>query len=234
MTKITTNAETVESSDMDEASVIDYLSNNPEVLERHPEVLTQLTFPHESGSAVSLVERQLKMLREENQGLKNKLSELVHIARENEELSQRFHRLSLELMAGEHLHDIVAMTQNQVQTFFYTDYVSFCFNDKMTEQLTGLEKNILNPKSQYAATIREWMHGRQPVFGPLDPGLRRLLLGDYSQMSSCVLIPLYHTSDFGLLILGSKSADRFTHGMGTVFLTQLGELISGKLKNYLS
>ena len=233
MTKIT-QAEQVPSSTMDEQAAITFLKNNPDVLERHPEVLTQLTFPHESGAAVSLVERQLKLLREENLKLKDKLSHLVQIARENEELGQRFHRLSLELMATETLHDIVAISQNQIQTFFYTDHVSFCFHDELADQLEGLEKNILDPDNKHASKIRDWIHKRQPVFGPLDPGMTKLLFGENNQMASCVLIPLYHTRDFGLLVLGSKSKERFTHGMGTVFVTQLGELISNKIKYHLN
>ena len=228
-----TNVKKVQPDTVDELSVMDYLKNNPAILERHPEVLSQLTFPHESGAAVSLVERQIKILRDDNQSLKNKLSELVNIARENEELSQRFHRLSLELMAGEHLHDIIAMTHDQVETFFYTDYVGFCFHDDLTDQLKGLEKNILDTENKHATKVRNWMHDRKPVFGPFDPGLRKLLLNDQRQLASCALIPLYHTRDIGLLVLGSKSKDRFVDGMGTVFLSQLGELISSKLRSYL-
>ncbi len=232
MTK-TTQVTRVESAEMDESSIIDHLKKHPDILERHPEVLKQLKFSHDSGDAISLVERQLKLLRDENKALKNKLSALVHIARENEELGQRFHRLSLELMAGEHLHDIIAMTQDQVQTFFYTDHVSFCFNDELTDQLTGLESSVLDPSARHADKIRAWMKQRKPVFGPLDTAIRRQFFGERKQINSCVLVPLYHTRDFGLLVLGSKSRDRFTSNMGTVFLSQLGELISGKIKNYL-
>lgn len=232
MTEIN-NAEQIQIDTMLEANVMDYLKNNPDCLDRHPEILTQLTFPHDSGSAVSLVERQIKVLRDDNQNLKNKLSELVHIARENEELSQRFHRLSLELMTAEHLHDIIAMTQNQVETFFYTDYVGFCFDDDLSGQLGGQEKNILNPDNKHATQIREWMQKRKPVFGPFDAELRKLLLGDRGHLASYSVIPLYHTRNFGLLILGSKSKDRFVDSMGTVFLSQLGELVSSKLKSYL-
>ena len=232
MTKAT-NAEKIQPETLDEVSVMNYLKNNSAVLERHPEILSQLTFPHESGAAVSLVERQLKVLRDDNYNLKNKLSELIHIARENEELSQRFHRLSLELMAGEHLHDIIAMTHDQVETFFYTDFVGFCFHDDLASQLKGLEKNILDPDHKDAAKVRNWMSDRKPVFGPFDRTLRKLLFGEQGQLASCALIPLYHTNDIGLLVLGSKSKDRFVDGMGTVFLNQLGELISYKLKSYL-
>ena len=112
---------------VDEEKVVRYLQNNPEMLMNYPEVFSQLEIPHLAGGATSLVERQLKLLREENQSLKAKIDELVCIARENEELNQRFHRLALELMNTDQLHDVLAMVQDQVQTFFYTDFVCFRF-----------------------------------------------------------------------------------------------------------
>ncbi len=229
----TTSSKAAQATDINEQSVMEYLQKHPDALNRHPELLAQLDVEHESGSAVSLVERQLRLLRDENQKLKDKLGNLVQIARENEELGQRFHRLSLELMAADSLHDIVAMTQNQVQTFFYTDYVSFCFHDSLREQLHGQENNILDGDSKHAGLLRDWIHRRRAVFGPLDGGLDKALFGEQHQMQSCVLIPLYHTNDIGLLALGSKSKERFNPHKGTMFLDQLGELISHKLKHYL-
>lgn len=227
------SAEKIQPLPIDESSVIDFLKDNPGLLERHPDVIGQLTFTHETGAAISLVERQLKALRDQNQGYRSKLSELVQIARENEELSQRFHRLSLELMAGDHLDDVIAMTQNQIKTFFSTDYVGFCFHDELASQLKGQEKSILDPASKHAPKVYEWMQQRKPVFGPFDPGLRKLLLTEQDQLNSFALIPLYHTRDIGMLILGSNDKDRFAAGLGSVFLKQLGELISSKIKLYL-
>jgi hypothetical protein len=217
----------------DEDSVIDYLARNPGLLERYPEVLTELTFSHESGAAVSLVERQLKLLRDENQSLKNKLNELVHIARENEELSQRFHRLSLELMTHDNLHDVISLIRDQIQTFFYTDYVNFFFTDRLADRLDGMSNHMLDPDDKHATRIYGWIEARKPVFGPFDPGVRKQLFAGATQIPSCVLVPLYHTHDFGLLALGSKSNGRFADGMGTLFLQQLGDLVSSKLKHFL-
>jgi uncharacterized protein len=229
-----TPAEPLTSDSIQESDVIAYLKKDPGILERHPDVLSTLTFSHETGVAISLVERQLKVLRDENKGLKNKLAELVHIARENEELSQRFHRLSLELMSSHNLHDIIAMIRDQIQTFFYTDYVNFFFSDKLADQLKGLENHVLDPEHEHAAQIQQWMKSRTPEFGPLDKDIRNLLLGEDIQVTSSVLIPLYHTEEIGLLVLGSKSHDRFNSDMGTIFLTQLGDLVSSKLKHFLA
>jgi uncharacterized protein len=232
MTKPT--AEPLTSTPIQEDAVIDYLKGNPGLLERHPEVLGALTFTHQSGAAISLVERQLKLLRDENKSLKNKLAELVHIARENEELSHRFHRLSLELMSSHNLHDIIAMIRDQIQTFFYTDYVSFFFSDTLVDQLKGLESHVLDPEHKQAAQIQQWMKARKPEFSPLNQDIRNLIFGEEIQLTSSVLIPLYHTDEIGLLALGSKTHDRFRSDMGTIFLTQLGDLVSSKLKHLLS
>ena len=229
-----TSIEPITADAIQEDAVIDYLKKNPAILEHHPEVLGALTFPHESGTAISLVERQIKVLRDENKSLKNKLAELVHIARENEELSQRFHRLSLELMGSHNLHDIIAMIRDQIQTFFYTDYVNFFFSDKLADQLKGLESHVLDPEHKHAAQIQDWMKSRKPEFGPLNQEIRSLLLGGEMQVTSCVLIPLYHTDEIGLLVLGSKNHDRFNSNMGTIFLTQLGDLVSSKLKHFVA
>lgn len=229
-----TPAKSIASEPIQEATVINYLKNDPGILERHPEVLSSLTFTHDSGGVISLVERQLKVLRDENSGLKNKLAELVHIARENEELSQRFHRLALELMTIHNLHDMMAMIQDQIQTFFYTDHVNFYFSDKLADRLPGMQKNILDAEHKHAPKIQGWMKSRKPTFGPLDPDIQGLLFGQQIQITSCVLIPLYHTDDIGLLALGSKSKERFNSAMGTLFLNQLGDLVSSKLQHFLS
>lgn len=233
MTKLTP-AKPLTPDPIQESAVIEYLKNDPGVLERHPEVLASLTFAHETGAAISLVERQIRLLREENKSLKNKLSELVHIARENEELSHRFHRLALELMSTHNLHDIIAMIRDQIQTFFYTDYVNFFFSDKLADKLKGLEGHVLDPEHKFATQIQQWMKARKPEFSTLEPDMRMLLFGQQMQVTSSVLIPLYHTDEIGLLVLGSKNQNRFNSAMGTLFLTQLGDLVSSKLKHLLA
>ena len=76
----------------EEARVIRYLKENPAILMDYPQIFSALSIPHQTGGATSLVERQLKLLREENKQLRSKIDELVGIARDNEELNRRFHR----------------------------------------------------------------------------------------------------------------------------------------------
>jgi len=228
-----TTAKPDENSQSEEAKVIDYLEKNPDVLESYPEIFTTLSIPHHGGDVASLVERQLKILRNENQSLKKKLSELVSIARENEELNQRFHRLSIELMSADQLHDVLAMVQDQVQTFFYTDYVRFKFLPGIKDKKNRLSAHYLDKNSTIVDTIRPWLEKRMPVCGRLEEQVNAELFGVDIKVESCALVPLYHTSELGLLCLGSSSKERFNQDMGTIFLEQLGELVSIRIQGLL-
>ena len=217
----------------DEAAVIRFLQDNPAVLMDYPELFSALAIPHQTGGATSLVERQLKLLREQNKTLRNKIEELVGIARDNEELNQRFHRLALELMNAENLHDMLAMVQDQVQTFFYTDFVCFRFLPDIGIPGQGLEGLYLDADSDNIEGIKSWVEARKPICGEIDSSVNSEIFGADMHIASCAFIPLFHARDIGLLCLGSTSPDRFGESMGTIFLQQLGELVSNRLKHLL-
>ncbi len=227
------SAEQQQNDPTDEAKVIEFLQAHPEVLLGYPQIFSSLSIPHKTEGAVSLVERQLKVLREQNQTLKTNIDDLVGIARENEELNQRFHRLSLELMNTDQLHDVLAMVQDQVQTFFYTDYVCFRFLPGVSDAANLLDGLVLPADSEVINNAKPWLQGRKPVCGRQHDKTNQALFGPGLRIGSSALIPLYHTSDLGLLCLGSSSEDRFNQAMGTIFLQHLGELVSNRLKNLL-
>lgn len=218
----------------EETKVIEYLQKNPDLLMSYPGIFSELSIPHQTHGATSLVERQLKILREENKTLKKNLDELINIARDNEELNQRFHRLALELINTDQLHEVLAMVQDQVQTFFYTDFVCFKFLPGISDKDNPLDTHYLDADSGIVETVTPWLEKREPVCGNQDDEVNRALFGDNIKIESSALVPLYHTTELGLLCLGSVSKDRFNKDMGTIFLQQLGELVSTRLKGLLT
>ena len=71
-----------------EESVADYLQNHPDFFERNANVLARLRVPHERGvSTVSLVERQVLVLRDKHQKLEAKVREFVDVARANDRIA---------------------------------------------------------------------------------------------------------------------------------------------------
>ena len=227
-------AKSSEDITLDESRVIEFLEQNPAIFEAYPDVLAKMNIPHQSGVATSLVERQISVLREENRAYKDKLDDLVNIARENEELNQRFHRLSLELMKSDQLYDVLAVVQDQVQTFFYTDFVCFRFLPGVSDQKDTLAALSLHPDSGIVEKIMPWLEKRDPICGELEDKINLELFGPEMRIGSSALIPLYHTRPVGLLCLGSTSRNRFTETMGTIFLQHLGELVSTRLQGLIS
>jgi len=216
-----------------EALAIEFLRKNPDALMSYPEVFGTLSIPHQSGGMTSLVERQMKMLRDENHVLKKNMDELVSIARENEELNQRFHRLALELISTNQLDDVLAMVQNQVQTFFYTDYVRFRFLPSVLDRKNRLGAHYLSRDSGILTTVEPWISNRKAVCGLQDKRISEELFGEGVTIGSSALIPLFHAGNLGLLCLGSTSETRFRKSMGTIFLEQLGELVSIRVQGLL-
>ena len=86
----------------EETAIADYLQSNPDFFERHATLLTKLKLPHNRGSsAISLVERQVAALRDNNEKLETRLRELIEVARGNDVLAAKIHRLACRLVRGD-------------------------------------------------------------------------------------------------------------------------------------
>src|ERR1700682_2895889 len=96
----TSQARGVKHESLNDASVAEYLQTYPDFFERNSPLLIKLRLPHlrDAGATVSLVERQVEVLRERNQSLERKLKELVDVARANDALADRNHRLKPRLI----------------------------------------------------------------------------------------------------------------------------------------
>jgi uncharacterized protein YigA (DUF484 family) len=82
-----------------EDSIADYLKSHPDFFERHATVMLGLKLPHRAGGAsISLVERQVSMLRQRNAQLERQLKDLVAVAKQNDALVEKIHQLCLKLM----------------------------------------------------------------------------------------------------------------------------------------
>jgi uncharacterized protein YigA (DUF484 family) len=87
---------------IEETAIADYLQGNPDFFERHATLLTKLKLPHNRGtSAISLVERQVAALRDKNEKLESRLRELIEVARGNDVLAAKIHRLACRLVRAE-------------------------------------------------------------------------------------------------------------------------------------
>src|SRR5471030_2273683 len=116
----TSQARGIKQEGLNDASVAEYLQTYPDFFERNSPLLTKLRLPHlrDVGATVSLVERQVEVLRDRNQSLERNLKELVDVARANDALADRIHRLSQRLIRAHNLLETI----NAVETSLREDF----------------------------------------------------------------------------------------------------------------
>ena len=90
-----------------EEQVNAFLRKHPDFFVKHPALLADLSLPHDSGTAISLVERQVSILRERNIDMRHRMGKLLDNARDNDKLFEKTKRLILTLLEGHDLGDIV-------------------------------------------------------------------------------------------------------------------------------
>jgi uncharacterized protein len=226
--------ENLESNTITEDMVSNYLKDNTDYFNEHPEVLAELKIPHESGSAVSLVERQVTVLREQNEQSKKRLHELIEIARQNEELARRMHKLALTLMDADDPKDIFNTLYENLKKNFRADrvvvrlFANPSFVDSFaTDEFAGKE---VTEQSLFRSIIEK----RLPLSGRMKRQQQVFLFGDDGdQISSSVMLPLHGEGWGGILSIGSFDAERFQPGMGVELLANLGEVLSFILKPWV-
>lgn len=87
----------------DAQTVLEYLTRNPDFLLRHETLLAEIELPHRAGTAVSLVERQVKLLRERNIESRQRLTRLLETAHQNDQLFDKTRQLILMLLEADSL-----------------------------------------------------------------------------------------------------------------------------------
>lgn len=108
---------------MNDEEVLRFLATNPEFFVHNQDILSRLRIPHQAGKAVSLIEKQVSVLRGKCSTLEHSLRDLIAVARENESLHQRLHGLIQDIISAGSLEEIVGLTRLSLKENFNADEV---------------------------------------------------------------------------------------------------------------
>ncbi|PZX25321.1 conserved hypothetical protein, DUF484 [Cupriavidus phytorum] len=224
---------------MNAQDVAAYLQSHPEFFEEHAELLAavQLTSPH-SHRAVSLQERQMEILREKNKGLELRLADLVRHGHENDRTQQRLHDWQLRLLAEADSHALPYAVQDGLQQVFDVPAVALRLWD-VAEQYAHME--VAQGASE---DLRIFAEGLRAPYCGSNSGFEAASLLERDDITSLAMVTLrvplrageaeagadVRGAAFGLLVLGSPDPRRFHDGMGTAYLSQIGEVAGAALK----
>ncbi len=219
-----------------ETIVANFLRKHPNFLKNNPEVLESQQLLHNSGVAASLIERQVKLLRDKNEELNRQLNRLIHVASENEQLMSRLHQLTMELMAIPDINEFFAHLSGRLLKDFNADIFQVCLfetsldidaDENIAESLTTVSRD--DPEVQ---RFHDHLEKGQTVCGRLSQTKLKFLFGNRARwVQSTALLPLGKKGVHGLMAIGSSDPARFYPGMGTLFLELLADVICTALSN---
>jgi len=223
--------------DETEKSIVRHLRDNPDFFEHHLDLLAGMILPHDHQGAISLVERQVQVLREQKDLHKKRLNTLIANARINEKLSTQVNRLILALLDSRNLDDVLDIVQTRLCNDFNADTVVVKLFNTGHPALAA-RPDVIDWSEPAMGAFENIIKERRPACGRLKPGQLESLFNDEAeQVASAALIPLVASESsktcYGLLAIGSHERERFRADMGTLFLSQIGHILARVLKRTL-
>ncbi|MGC8503626.1 MAG: DUF484 family protein [Acidithiobacillus sp.] len=215
------------------AAVLAYLRAHPEFLWDQEDLLAAMTLPHVGrGSAASLLERQITLLRQQNGQLHQRIDAVLSVVRQNAELGAGLLDLAVALLQSSDCREVLEAVQRHLREHFHVEYLALVLREALpgvVEQAVVLAEgdfrclSVLAPAARAASGIA------------LEPGLRSDLFGGAGAgLASLALIPLRGNKAQGAIVLGSNDPDRYGPEAGVDVLDQIGRLVVAALDRCLA
>ncbi len=213
--------------DLEAEAVIAFLLEHPEFFAEHDELLVSMRIPHQRGDTVSLVERQLKLLRERNIEMRHRLSQLMDVARDNDRLFEKTRRLNLALMDATSLDELVIAVEDSLRQDFQVPFVSLIlFSDNPM------------PVGRWVSTAEAQniggLIGEKIICGALREYELAFLFGaeQAGEVGSTAIASLNHLGLHGVLAIGSRDPQHYKSSVGTLFLSYIADVLSRLLPRF--
>ena len=200
-----------------------YLEQHPDFFLQREHLLAKLELNHPRGAAISLAERQIKILREQKSSITRQVEELVENAKRHDQMMQKIHQFLLELVQLERVEQVVNWIESACVEQFGADSVRVALVGESDED-SGEGSSILDTLGIEDTAIC--------VAGEQVSELNALLaLTD--AMRSFAVLPLCNLRTFGYVILGSRDGERYRPDLGTLYLQMLADCCSSVLSTLL-
>jgi uncharacterized protein YigA (DUF484 family) len=218
-----------------ESDVASYLASHPDFFERHLPLLRRMRIPHPSGSeTVSLVERQVAVLRERNDELEAKLAELFEVAKLNNDLVDNIHALAISFIKRPRTEMRLEALESALREDFGAERaVLVLFDEEGAEKIDrpGFVK-VFDREDPLLKSFSTFLKSARARCGPLRDKQKEILFDrEADSIASAAMVPIGEGAKHGFLTVGSRDANQFHPGQRVDFLGRLGELVALALEN---
>lgn len=218
----------------DEQQVAGFLQATPDFFLRHAQLLPHMEVPHDNGSAVSLVERQMTLLREENAALRQQLDEQHEQGIRNDRSQKRLHEIVKSILNATDINIALQDLQDSLASLFQLEYSQVRLFADSKHPLENVERRYVHHSLSARKSLDDFTPSNTPVCSALNINqLRRIFADDADQVASNVFIPLRKDLLYGFIALGSHEEGRYTADMKTDYLQRVSELVAISLARFI-
>ncbi|RTZ59444.1 MAG: hypothetical protein DSZ32_05280 [Gammaproteobacteria bacterium] len=216
-------AELEKKNSLDDDQVAEFLRLDPEFFQRNPQLLELLDVPHNGPEGtVSLIERQVAVLRHRERATSAELGQLVEIARRNEQIADRLHMLAIRFMECANMDEFLDELIYGLRNSFGISSVKILIPDP---EHAGERPELVPPDHALLTELRDVLLNGQPAvcFNDLmEFDLEPVFGENHDMIRSFTILPV-GGSWGGVLVLGSTDAQEYCPDAGTRFLEKLSK-----------
>ena len=188
-----------------------YLLENTDFFLSRESLVSELSFKHDAEGATSLLEMQVRKLRDEQSRLMDMLSGFVSTGKENEELFFKSKNLTLSLITSKNFDEV----KKTVESFFEKNFeIDSC----ILEALSDPELQELESKTGLGMS-KDVIH-----MGPLSKEKMDAFFSSDS-VKSAVISVMKLKKGFALLKIGSNEPTKYLGDGDTTFIEYIRDII---------
>ena len=218
--------------------IITYLRNHPDFFVKHTDILSELNLPHNTaGNIASLIEYQVAQLRQENSGLNKNLERSEKDVLHQRELANEIHDLSLQLMKIDSLKKLNDLLTKSLKHHYQAERFLFLIFQTPVRYKNFSNIHFLEANSKLAFMFTELFHHNKPLCDSLQTEHIEALFGvgvETESIQSTALIPVQQSDWHGLLVLGNKMQDQYSHGFEIDLLNYITMISAALVENIVS
>jgi uncharacterized protein YigA (DUF484 family) len=209
--------------------VVEYLREHPDFFVEQEDLLADLSLPHESGKAISLLERQVTILRHRGIDARQKLSNLLENARDNDQLFDTTRNLVLALLRANSVTEISEVTQDQLSHHANIDACEVIVIEHPELNVSNAIRTA--PLSKLQQDFSDVFRLKRTHCGALTTDQTDYLFPtDNHSIRSTAICPAVNNSEIlALLVVGNKSEEYFNVDLDTLFLDFIGRVVGAVL-----
>ncbi len=204
----------------------EYLLNNPNFFDENPDTLENLVIPHFSGGAISLVERQVLLLRKKNIELSEYIKNIQITAEDNVKLFEKTTRLVSSLIMAADFESLISRLTESLSRDFQVEFHQLILFDNYKIEANAHTKIVSIREAE--DSVGRLLKKEEPLSGISDRIELDFLFGNKKRkVKSAAAVRLFNNTLIGILAIGNSNPNYYNSILDTIFFSHITKVLNG-------